>query len=70
MFGGFADTPDQPNIYKSCEASDESTAVITLNSVTSRFPAALSLPSFSIQSPDALQQYDAVNLSGNEDALT
>jgi peptide/nickel transport system substrate-binding protein len=70
VFGGFADTPDAPNIYKSCEASDESTAVITLNHVTSKFPAALSLPSFSIQSPDALQQYDADNLSGNEDALT
>jgi peptide/nickel transport system substrate-binding protein len=70
VFGGFADTPDVPNIYKSCDAKDDNTAVITLNHVTSKFPAALSLPSFSIESPDALKQYDADNLSGNEDALT
>jgi peptide/nickel transport system substrate-binding protein len=70
VFGGFADTPDTPNIYKSCEASDDSTAVITLNTVTSKFPAALTLPSFSMQSPTALKKYDADNLSGNEDALT
>jgi peptide/nickel transport system substrate-binding protein len=70
VFGGFASTPDVPNIYAGCEATDDSTAVITLTRVTSKFPAALSLPAFSIQSPEALQQYDADNLSGNEDALT
>jgi peptide/nickel transport system substrate-binding protein len=70
VFGGFASTPDTTSIYESCEATDEHTAVITLTRVTSRFPAALALPAFSIQSPTALQQYDADNLSGNEDALT
>jgi peptide/nickel transport system substrate-binding protein len=70
VFGGFASTPDVPNIYAGCEATDDSTAVITLTRVTSKFPAALSLPAFSMQSPEALQQYDADNLSGNEDALT
>jgi peptide/nickel transport system substrate-binding protein len=70
VFGGFAGTPDVDNIYSGCEATDESTAVITLNRVTSKFPAALALPSFSIQSPEALQKYDADNLSGSEDALT
>jgi peptide/nickel transport system substrate-binding protein len=70
VFGGFASTPDVPNIYAGCEATYDSTAVITLTRVTSKFPAALSLPAFSIQSPEALQQYDADNLSGNEDALT
>jgi peptide/nickel transport system substrate-binding protein len=69
VFGGFADTPDVPSIYAGCEASDELTAVITLNRVSSRFPAALTLPSFSMQSPEALEQYDADNLSGNEDAF-
>jgi peptide/nickel transport system substrate-binding protein len=69
VFGGFADTPDVPSIYNSCEATDELTAVISLNRVSSRFPAALTLPSFSMQSPEALQQYDADNLSGNEDAF-
>ncbi|SNS64479.1 peptide/nickel transport system substrate-binding protein [Geodermatophilus pulveris] len=70
VFGGFADTPDVPNIYAGCEATDELTAVIRLNRVTSKFPAALTLPAFSMQSPTALQEYDADNLSGNEDAFT
>ncbi|MGY1609154.1 ABC transporter substrate-binding protein [Geodermatophilus sp. SYSU D00700] len=70
VFGGFASTPETPNIYAGCEASDETTAVIRLNRVTSKFPAALSLPAFSIASPTALQEYDADNLSGSEDALT
>ncbi|MEX5718306.1 ABC transporter substrate-binding protein [Geodermatophilus maliterrae] len=70
VFGGFASTPDTPSIYESCEATDEDTAVIRLTQVTSKFPAALSLPAFSIQSPTALQEYDADNLSGSEDALT
>jgi peptide/nickel transport system substrate-binding protein len=70
VFGGFASTPDTPSIYESCEASDENTAVIRLTQVTSKFPSALALPSFSIQSPTALQEFDADNLSGSEDALT
>jgi len=70
VFGGFASTPETPNIYAGCEATDDLTAVITLNRVTSKFPAALALPSFSMQSPTALEQYDADTLGGNEDALT
>ncbi|HJX42190.1 MAG TPA: ABC transporter substrate-binding protein [Geodermatophilus sp.] len=70
VFGGFASTPDTPSIYQSCEATDENTAVIRLTQVTSKFPSALALPAFSIQSPEALQQYDADNLSGSEDALS
>jgi peptide/nickel transport system substrate-binding protein len=70
VFGGFADTPDTPSIYESCEATDENTAVIRLTQVTSKFPSALALPSFSIQSPTALEEYDADNVSGSEDALT
>ena len=69
VFGGFANS-DDPGIYESCEAVDENTAVIRVNQVTSKLPAALSLPAFSIQSPEALQQYDADNLSGSEDAIT
>ncbi|MGY1827469.1 MULTISPECIES: ABC transporter substrate-binding protein [unclassified Blastococcus] len=69
VFGGFANS-DNPGIYEGCEAVDENTAVITFNQVTSKIPAALSLPAFSIQSPTALQEYDADNLSGSEDAIT
>lgn len=70
VFGGFASTPDTPSIYESCEATDENTAVIRLTQVTSKFPSALALPAFSIQSPEALQEYDADNLGGSEDSLT
>ncbi|SNR37717.1 ABC transporter substrate-binding protein [Blastococcus mobilis] len=70
VFGGFASTPDTPSIYESCEATDENTAVIRLTQVTSKFPAALALPAFSIQSPTALQEYNADEVSGSEDALT
>jgi peptide/nickel transport system substrate-binding protein len=70
VFGGFASTPESPGIYESCEATDESTAVVRVNQVTSKLPAALALPAFSIQSPEALQQYDADNLSGSEDAIS
>jgi peptide/nickel transport system substrate-binding protein len=69
VFGGFADS-ENPGIYEGCEATDENTAVVTLNQVTSKIPAALSLPAFSIQSPTALQEYDADNLAGSEDAIT
>lgn len=69
VFGGFANTPDTPSIYESCEATDENTAVIRLSQVTSKFPAALALPAFSIQSPTALEEYDADNLGGSEDSL-
>ncbi|MPQ98012.1 ABC transporter substrate-binding protein [Modestobacter sp. I12A-02628] len=69
-FGGFASTPDVPSLYAGCEATDPSTAVITLTQTTSRFPAVLALPSFAIQSPAALEQYAADELGGNGDALT
>jgi len=70
VFGGFASTPDTPSIYESCEATDETTAVINLTQVTSKFPSALALPSFSIQSPAALEEFNADEVSGSEDALT
>src|SRR5215212_829133 len=69
VFGGFADS-DNKGIYDSCEATDDSTAVVKITQVTSKLPAALSLPSFSMQSPTALKKYDADNLSGSDDALT
>jgi peptide/nickel transport system substrate-binding protein len=69
VFGGFADS-DNKGIYDSCEATDDKTVVVKVNQVTSKLPAALSLPSFSMQSPDALKKYDADNMSGSDDALT
>jgi len=71
VFGGFADTAEEfPSSFESCTAEDELTAVIQLTKVTSRFPAGLALPSFSISSPAALEEFDADNLTGEADAPT
>lgn len=67
VFGGFSDGKT-PSLYKSCAAPDPTTAVITLNSGSASFLAALSLPSFSIASPKALTTYEADKISGTADS--
>lgn len=57
-FGGFADG-EKPSLYSSCEAPDPTTAVVNLTRATSKFPAALGMESFSIQSPTAMREYQA-----------
>ncbi|WNB87475.1 ABC transporter substrate-binding protein [Cellulomonas sp. ATA003] len=64
--GGFANTENGK--YESCEAQDESTAVISMKSPLPEFISALSLPSFSMQSPTALQEYAADEVGGDEAA--
>ncbi|MBE1574988.1 ABC transporter substrate-binding protein [Amycolatopsis roodepoortensis] len=70
VFEGFAknegDASGAP-VFKDCQAKDESTAVLNLNKAKGAFPAAFTLPSFSMQSPDALKKYnaDAVTQSGD-----
>ena len=64
VFGGFAEydqdsgAPEE-SLYKSCEATDESTAVLTLTKPSATFIPALSQQSFSIASPKALKDYNA-----------
>jgi peptide/nickel transport system substrate-binding protein len=64
VFGGFAEfdpesgAPEE-SLYQSCEAPDETTAVITLTKPSATFIPALAQQAFSIASPEALQQYDA-----------
>ena len=50
-------------LYQSCSASDATTAVIKISRPTSKFPTALSLDSFSMQSPKALKAGDANNVT-------
>ena len=66
LFRGFADT-DPKGIYESCEAEDETTATINLTEPFAGFVQAMSLPAFSMQSPAAMEQYDADNVGGTED---
>ncbi|MDR7301795.1 ABC transporter substrate-binding protein [Haloactinomyces albus] len=57
-FGGFAGD-DKPSLYESCETTGEFTAVLNLTRPTSKFPDALGLDSFSMQSPTAMKKYRA-----------
>jgi peptide/nickel transport system substrate-binding protein len=69
FWGSFSDDPGG-SLYDSCEAQDESTAVINITRVTSSFPTILSLDSFSMQSPKALEEGDANNVKAQGDGFT
>lgn len=74
VFGGFAETdPDSgapaESLYKSCEATDDSTVVLNLTKASSSFLGALSLASFSIASPKALQEFGADEGEVDEDGI-
>lgn len=69
FFGTFSDKPEG-SLYKSCEAKDESNAVITITRSTSSFPTILSLDSFSMQSPKALEAGDANNVVAAGEGFT
>jgi len=73
IFGGFAKNEDPklgPSLFKSCTAKDPSTAEIAITKVTSKFPAALALPAFSMSSPKGLQDFKADEVGGTADNLT
>ena len=53
-----------------CEASGDLEATITLTSPFAGFIPSLSLPAFAMQSPTALEEYDADNLGGTLEAPT
>jgi peptide/nickel transport system substrate-binding protein len=63
VFGGFKtqDNPDAPeeSLYRSCQATDDSTAVLTLTKPSATIIPALSQQAFSIASPQALRQFRA-----------
>ena len=72
VMGGFAASEDPelpPSLFKSCTAKDATTVDLAFNRVSSKIPAALMLPSFSIHSPTALQQYDSTNVSGSAEDI-
>ncbi len=50
-------------LYQGCTTKDDMTAVIKISRATSKFPTALSLDSFSMQSPKALKAGDANNVT-------
>ena len=61
-FGAFKS--DAANsLYQGCEATGDNEIVMTISRVTSKFPAILSLTSFGMQSPTALEEGDANNIA-------
>ena len=71
-FGGFAknESPDLPtSLFKSCSTTGANTVAIELASPTGRFPAALALPAFAMQSPAALQKYEADKVTASGDTF-
>ncbi|NUT19508.1 MAG: ABC transporter substrate-binding protein [Hamadaea sp.] len=73
VFGGFAKNESKelpPSLFKSCTVKDASTVDVALTRVTSKFPAALALPAFSMQSPKALKDFEADKVGGTADNVT
>jgi peptide/nickel transport system substrate-binding protein len=62
VFGGYANNESEDlgeSLYKSCEATDESTAVLNLTKPSASVLGALALQNFSIASPKALEEFEA-----------
>ena len=63
VFGGFAtvdfEGAPEDSLYESCEAPDETTAVLKITKPSSSFLSALALTNFTIASPAALEEYGA-----------
>ena len=59
---------ERTSIYDSCTADEDYQVTITLKQPFAGFIPALSLPSFSIQSPTALEEYGADDIGGTEEA--
>ncbi|MFG6402774.1 MULTISPECIES: ABC transporter substrate-binding protein [unclassified Microbacterium] len=68
LMRGYADTGT--SIYGGCEAVSPTEVTISLTQPYAGFIPALSLPAFAIQSPTALEEYDADNVGGTSEAPT
>ncbi|MEO3742282.1 ABC transporter substrate-binding protein [Plantactinospora sp. B5E13] len=72
VMGGFAKNEREDlgeSLFKSCTAKDATTVDLAFSRVSSKVPAALMLPSFSIHSPKALQEFQASNIGGKADNI-
>nr|WP_189348433.1 ABC transporter substrate-binding protein [Zhihengliuella salsuginis] len=67
LFKGYADSPENA-VYEACSADDELTATVTLAKPFAGFIASLSLPAFAMQSPTAMEEFGADDISGTEEA--
>ncbi|GAB3534543.1 ABC transporter substrate-binding protein [Arthrobacter tecti] len=67
LFRGFADSPEAA-VYASCEVNGDLEATVTLAKPFAGFIPALSLPAFAMQSPTALQEFNADEIGGSSEA--
>lgn len=68
LMRGFADTGT--SIYAGCETNGDTEVTISLSEPFAGFIPALSLPAFAIQSPTALEEYNADDVGGSSEAPT
>jgi peptide/nickel transport system substrate-binding protein len=66
VFGGFSDKK-KPSLYKSCQATDDTTVVLNLTKPSASFLGALALTNFTFASPKALQEFGADKGSVDEE---
>jgi peptide/nickel transport system substrate-binding protein len=70
LFKGFreSENPDlKGGIYGGCEVGSDTEVTVNLTQPFAGFIQAMSLPAFSMQSPSAMKEFDADNVSGTED---
>ena len=67
LFKGYASNASDA-VYKSCTPDGDSSVTIELNKPFAGFVASLSLPSFSMQSPSAMKEFGADDVSGSAEA--
>lgn len=67
LFKGYADSAADA-VYKSCTPDGDYAVTIDLNKPFAGFVASLSLPSFAMQSPSAMQEFGADEVGGSAEA--
>ncbi|MEV8251745.1 ABC transporter substrate-binding protein [Microbacterium sp. NPDC076768] len=67
LFKGYADSAADA-VYKSCTPDGDYAVTIELNKPFAGFVASLSLPSFAMQSPSAMQEFGADEVGGSAEA--
>src|SRR5829696_1260997 len=66
---GFSDGA-KPSLYKGCTVKDDTTVVLDVNNATSKMPSILGLPAFSMQSPKAMEEFQANNVQAQGDSFS
>ncbi|KRF37434.1 ABC transporter substrate-binding protein [Nocardioides sp. Soil805] len=69
VMGSFKNDPEG-SLYKSCEATDEFEATVTINRSTSGFPTMLTLAALAMQSPKAMEEGNANDIAAQGEGFS